>query len=138
MEFIVSFFACILMCYRGDVVQVDTWVAASGKNGMRRDWLLRDYDTGEILTRASRLELVLFNHLHHIVMSQVVTFILILPVVSCFCYHKLCMSVLCSQASPARLHMPIFQLLVFKDLTIKVMQPKGTTVHLNYFLVNYF
>ncbi|KAK4487702.1 hypothetical protein RD792_005637 [Penstemon davidsonii] len=23
----------------GDVVQVDTWVAASGKNGMRRDWL---------------------------------------------------------------------------------------------------
>lgn len=37
----------------GDVVQVDTWVAASGKNGMRRDWLLRDYNTGEILTRAS-------------------------------------------------------------------------------------
>ncbi|KAL4571548.1 hypothetical protein LXL04_018309 [Taraxacum kok-saghyz] len=37
----------------GDVVQVDTWVAPSGKNGMRRDWLLRDYKTGEILTRAS-------------------------------------------------------------------------------------
>ncbi|KAL8149261.1 hypothetical protein AgCh_006314 [Apium graveolens] len=37
----------------GDVVQVDTWVAPSGKNGMRRDWLLRDYNTGEILTRAS-------------------------------------------------------------------------------------
>lgn len=36
----------------GDVVQVDTWVAPSGKNGMRRDWLLRD-NTGEILTRAS-------------------------------------------------------------------------------------
>lgn len=37
----------------GDVVQVDTWVAASGKNGMRRDWLIRDWKTGEILTRAS-------------------------------------------------------------------------------------
>lgn len=37
----------------GDVVQVDTWVAASGKNGMRRDWMIRDCKTGEILTRAS-------------------------------------------------------------------------------------
>ncbi|XP_027329517.1 palmitoyl-acyl carrier protein thioesterase, chloroplastic-like [Abrus precatorius] len=37
----------------GDVVQVDTWVSASGKNGMRRDWLVRDINTGEILTRAS-------------------------------------------------------------------------------------
>ncbi|KAJ4837591.1 Palmitoyl-acyl carrier protein thioesterase, chloroplastic [Turnera subulata] len=37
----------------GDVVQVDTWVSASGKNGMRRDWLVRDSKTGEILTRAS-------------------------------------------------------------------------------------
>ncbi|CAA3024279.1 palmitoyl-acyl carrier protein thioesterase, chloroplastic-like isoform X1 [Olea europaea var. sylvestris] len=37
----------------GDVVQVDTWVAASGKNGMRRDWLVRDSNTGDILTRAS-------------------------------------------------------------------------------------
>lgn len=39
---------------RGDVVQVDTWVAASGKNAMRRDWLVRDSKTGDILTRASR------------------------------------------------------------------------------------
>ncbi|KAA8535014.1 hypothetical protein F0562_030017 [Nyssa sinensis] len=37
----------------GDVVQVDTQVAQSGKNGMRRDWLVRDYKTGDILTRAS-------------------------------------------------------------------------------------
>ncbi|KAJ7956607.1 Acyl-[acyl-carrier-protein] hydrolase [Quillaja saponaria] len=37
----------------GDVVQVDTRVSASGKNGMRRDWLLRDCKTGETLTRAS-------------------------------------------------------------------------------------
>ncbi|KAI3811122.1 hypothetical protein L1987_20839 [Smallanthus sonchifolius] len=36
-----------------DVVQVSTWVAQNGKNSMRRDWLLRDSKTGEILTRAS-------------------------------------------------------------------------------------
>ncbi|KAF8393314.1 hypothetical protein HHK36_021555 [Tetracentron sinense] len=36
-----------------DVVQVDTWVSASGKNGMRRDWLVRDCRTGETLTRAT-------------------------------------------------------------------------------------
>lgn len=36
-----------------DVVQVDTWVAASGKNGMRRDWLVRDVNTGHTLTRAT-------------------------------------------------------------------------------------
>ncbi|KAL3825133.1 hypothetical protein ACJIZ3_021162 [Penstemon smallii] len=39
----------------GDVVQVDTWMAASGKNGLRRDWLVRDSNTGEILIRASSL-----------------------------------------------------------------------------------
>lgn len=44
----------LFMFYRGDVVQVDTWVSASGKNGMRRDWLVRDCKTGQILTRASR------------------------------------------------------------------------------------
>ncbi|CAL5438549.1 unnamed protein product [Camellia sinensis] len=37
----------------GDVVQVDTWVAASGKNGMRCDWRVHDGRTGDILTRAS-------------------------------------------------------------------------------------
>ncbi|XP_047308819.1 palmitoyl-acyl carrier protein thioesterase, chloroplastic-like [Impatiens glandulifera] len=37
----------------GDVVEVDTWVAQCGKNGMRRDWLIRNFNTGEILTRAS-------------------------------------------------------------------------------------
>ncbi|KAJ6856932.1 palmitoyl-acyl carrier protein thioesterase [Populus alba x Populus x berolinensis] len=39
----------------GDVVHVDTWVSASGKNGMRRDWLVRDAKTGETLTRASSM-----------------------------------------------------------------------------------
>ncbi|PIA65260.1 hypothetical protein AQUCO_00100619v1 [Aquilegia coerulea] len=37
----------------GDTVQVDTWVAANGKNGMRRDWLVRDGNSGETLARAS-------------------------------------------------------------------------------------
>lgn len=36
-------------------------MCASGKNGMRRDWIVRDCKTGEILTRASRLEVVLLK-----------------------------------------------------------------------------
>ncbi|CAL5443126.1 unnamed protein product [Camellia sinensis] len=43
---------CLGETARGDVVQVDTWVVASGKNGMRCDWLVRDGRTGDILTRA--------------------------------------------------------------------------------------
>ena len=39
-------------------MEVDTWVSQSGKNGMRRDWLVRDGNTGEILTRASRLDFI--------------------------------------------------------------------------------
>ncbi|KAK9208397.1 hypothetical protein WN944_000751 [Citrus x changshan-huyou] len=38
-----------------DVVNVETWVSASGKNGMRRDWLIRNAKTGETLTRATSL-----------------------------------------------------------------------------------
>ncbi|XP_061957443.1 palmitoyl-acyl carrier protein thioesterase, chloroplastic-like [Populus nigra] len=37
----------------GDVVEIDTWVDATGKNGMRRDWIIRDYNTKEIITRAT-------------------------------------------------------------------------------------
>ncbi|CAK9220983.1 unnamed protein product [Sphagnum troendelagicum] len=37
----------------GDVVEMDTWVTGSGKNGMRRDWLVRDYKTGQVLARAT-------------------------------------------------------------------------------------
>ncbi|XP_031404807.1 palmitoyl-acyl carrier protein thioesterase, chloroplastic-like [Punica granatum] len=37
----------------GDVVEIDTWVDAAGKNGMRRDWIIRDYHTKEIITRAT-------------------------------------------------------------------------------------
>ncbi|CAM6119388.1 unnamed protein product [Calypogeia fissa] len=37
----------------GEVVELDTWVASSGKNGLRRDWLLRDVKTGQVLARAT-------------------------------------------------------------------------------------
>ncbi|GMN37281.1 hypothetical protein TIFTF001_006691 [Ficus carica] len=40
----------------GDVVQVETWVCASGRNGVRRDWLIRDYNTGESLLQAIGLK----------------------------------------------------------------------------------
>ncbi|KAI4297169.1 hypothetical protein L6164_037070 [Bauhinia variegata] len=38
----------------GEVVEIDTWVGASGKNGMRRDWLIRSKATGLIFARATR------------------------------------------------------------------------------------
>ncbi|XP_022862840.1 palmitoyl-acyl carrier protein thioesterase, chloroplastic-like [Olea europaea var. sylvestris] len=37
----------------GEVMEIDTWVGASGKNGMRRDWLLRSQATGVIFARAT-------------------------------------------------------------------------------------
>ncbi|XP_028099958.1 oleoyl-acyl carrier protein thioesterase 2, chloroplastic-like isoform X2 [Camellia sinensis] len=37
----------------GNVVQVNSWVATSGKNGMWGDWIVHDCKTGDILTRAS-------------------------------------------------------------------------------------
>ncbi|RWR93921.1 palmitoyl-acyl carrier protein thioesterase, chloroplastic [Cinnamomum micranthum f. kanehirae] len=32
----------------GEVLEIDTWVGESGKNGMRRDWLIRSHLTGEV------------------------------------------------------------------------------------------
>lgn len=43
---------------RGDVVEIDSWVAAEGKNGMRRDFLVRDYTTGEVIARATRCVMI--------------------------------------------------------------------------------
>lgn len=37
----------------GDVVEIDTWVDAAGKNGMRRDWIIRDSNSQRIITRAT-------------------------------------------------------------------------------------
>ncbi|KAJ7562797.1 hypothetical protein O6H91_03G084600 [Diphasiastrum complanatum] len=41
----------------GDIVEIDSWVCSAGKNGMRRDFLVRDYASGEILSRATRFVL---------------------------------------------------------------------------------
>ncbi|TYJ43617.1 hypothetical protein E1A91_A03G165400v1 [Gossypium mustelinum] len=37
----------------GEVLEIDTWVGASGKNGMRRDWLIRSQATGITYARAT-------------------------------------------------------------------------------------
>ncbi|KAL6319237.1 hypothetical protein AAG906_013911 [Vitis piasezkii] len=37
----------------GDVVEIDTWLDAAGKNGVRRDWIIRDCNTQKIITRAT-------------------------------------------------------------------------------------
>ncbi|KAF2317829.1 hypothetical protein GH714_041144 [Hevea brasiliensis] len=39
----------------GEVVEIDTWVGASGKNGMRRDWLIRSQATGHVFARATSI-----------------------------------------------------------------------------------
>ncbi|KAF8676484.1 hypothetical protein HU200_047041 [Digitaria exilis] len=37
----------------GEVLDIDTWVGSSGKNGMRRDWLIRGRNSGEVFVRAT-------------------------------------------------------------------------------------
>uniref|UniRef100_A0A3Q7GE35 Acyl-[acyl-carrier-protein] hydrolase n=1 Tax=Solanum lycopersicum TaxID=4081 RepID=A0A3Q7GE35_SOLLC len=37
----------------GEVIEIDTWVGASGKNGMRRDWQIRSQATGLVFARAT-------------------------------------------------------------------------------------
>ncbi|XP_021824190.1 palmitoyl-acyl carrier protein thioesterase, chloroplastic-like [Prunus avium] len=37
----------------GEVLEIDTWVRASGKNGMKRDWLIRSQATGQVFARAT-------------------------------------------------------------------------------------
>ncbi|KAL7001068.1 Thiolester hydrolase [Sarracenia purpurea var. burkii] len=37
----------------GEIVEIDTWVGASGKNGMRRDWLVRSHATGLVFARGT-------------------------------------------------------------------------------------
>lgn len=35
-------------------MEIDTWVDAAGKNGMRRDWVILDYKSKDIIARATR------------------------------------------------------------------------------------
>ncbi|XP_060215791.1 palmitoyl-acyl carrier protein thioesterase, chloroplastic-like [Lycium barbarum] len=37
----------------GEIIEIDTWVGASGKNGMRRDWQIRSQATGLVFARAT-------------------------------------------------------------------------------------
>lgn len=37
----------------GDTIQVESWVSSSGKNGMRRDWHIRNSQTKETIMRAT-------------------------------------------------------------------------------------
>ena len=45
-------------------MEIDTWVDAAGKNGMRRDWLIRDCSTKETIARATRY-FSPYHHHHH-------------------------------------------------------------------------
>ncbi|KAK2651400.1 hypothetical protein Ddye_011256 [Dipteronia dyeriana] len=48
-------------CYSswGDVIQIDTRMYESGKNGYGRDWHVRDFKTGKTLTRATGVYLMM-------------------------------------------------------------------------------
>lgn len=46
---------------RGEVLEIDTWVRASGKNGMKRDWLIRSQATGQVFARATRYQIISSN-----------------------------------------------------------------------------
>ncbi|RLN23002.1 palmitoyl-acyl carrier protein thioesterase, chloroplastic-like [Panicum miliaceum] len=46
----------------GEVLDIDTWVGSSGKNGMRRDWLIRGRNSGDIFVRATRQALLPNDH----------------------------------------------------------------------------
>ncbi|XP_071696344.1 palmitoyl-acyl carrier protein thioesterase, chloroplastic-like [Rutidosis leptorrhynchoides] len=37
----------------GEILEIDTWVGASGKNGMRRDWEIRSHTSGVVFARAT-------------------------------------------------------------------------------------
>ena len=40
---------------RSDVIEIETWCQGEGRIGTRRDWILKDYATGQVIGRATRL-----------------------------------------------------------------------------------
>lgn len=44
----------LLWSVRNELVAIDSWLAPDGKHGLRRDWLVHDHNTGEVLARATR------------------------------------------------------------------------------------
>lgn len=50
------------MCYRGDIVQIDTWFHASGKIGAQRDWMITNKSTGKQIGRATSTWVMINMH----------------------------------------------------------------------------
>ncbi|RWW46904.1 hypothetical protein BHE74_00047146 [Ensete ventricosum] len=46
--------AYLILLARGDVVEIETWCQGEGRIGTRRDWILKDLATGEVIGRATR------------------------------------------------------------------------------------
>ncbi|KAK9116201.1 hypothetical protein Sjap_015148 [Stephania japonica] len=46
----------------GEIMEIDTWVGASGKNGMRRDWLIKSYNTQQVFARATSTWVMMNDH----------------------------------------------------------------------------
>ncbi|XP_068638663.1 palmitoyl-acyl carrier protein thioesterase, chloroplastic-like [Aristolochia californica] len=46
----------------GEIVEIDTWVGASGKNGMRRDWLIRSHLSGQVFARGTSTWVMMNQH----------------------------------------------------------------------------
>lgn len=44
----------IFVMNRCDVVEIETWCQAEGRIGTRRDWIIKDYNTGEVIGRVTR------------------------------------------------------------------------------------
>lgn len=40
--------------HRGRVIEIETWAQTDGRNGMRRDWIIKDSAISEIIGRATR------------------------------------------------------------------------------------
>ena len=55
---------------RADVIQVDTWTCASGRNGMRREWVVRDCKTGKSVLRAVWLKIFIVSWIDLVVIMQ--------------------------------------------------------------------
>lgn len=41
------------------MVEIETWCQGEGRIGTRRDWILKDYATGQVIGRATRCAIVL-------------------------------------------------------------------------------
>ncbi|CAN4124892.1 unnamed protein product [Withania somnifera] len=50
----------------GEVIEIDTWVGASGKNGMRRDWQIRSQATGLVFARATSTWVMMNQQTRHL------------------------------------------------------------------------